>query len=116
MIRLTDRLERLRLGSVLIDLVLLIIAVTSLNAAAEHLPPPRFDVPQSIQINYLGYEVFDPPTDRPAWPAWGRPNLLWVALVVSALSLVRLGRGAGPAAAVGRGRSHGASSCWPGSA
>ena len=80
---------RVRLGSVLIDLVLSVIAATSLNAA-EHLPPPRFTVPQSTQINYLGYEVLDPPTAARV-AGWGRPNLLWVVLVVSGLSLYLIG-------------------------
>ncbi|MBP8918134.1 MAG: cytochrome c oxidase assembly protein [Micropruina sp.] len=97
-IRLVIRAERLRLLTVLIDVVLLIIAVASLNAA-EHLPPPRFDVPQSIQINYLGYEVFDPPTIARV-AGLGRPNLLWATLVVVALALygwgvVRVRRGGG---------------------
>lgn len=49
-------------------------------------------MPQSTQINYLGYEVLDPPTRRRARVAgWGRLNLLWVVLVVSGLSLYLIG-------------------------
>lgn len=88
-VRAVVRPVRLRLVTVLIDVALLIVAVTSLNAA-EHLPPPRFSVPQSIQINYLGYEVIDPPTAARV-AGLGRPNLLWVTIVVTGLALYAIG-------------------------
>lgn len=71
--------------SVLRD-VLLAVAYVALRAAANHLPPPRFLIPQSIQVNYLGYQVDLAPTmERIAM--LGRPNLLWIGLVVVALVL-----------------------------
>lgn len=57
---------------------------------ANHLAPPRFLVPQSTQVNYLGYEVDIPATiERLAGP--GRPNVLWVMLAVVALGTYALG-------------------------
>lgn len=84
-LRLVTRSSKVRLAGVLADVALLIVGVTSLNAA-EHLPPPRFTVPQTTQINYLGYEVLDPPT-LARLVGLGRPNLLWVVIVVVGLGL-----------------------------
>ena len=66
------------------DLALLILALAALTAA-RFLPPPRLLVPQSIQVNFLGYEVNDPAT-LARLLALGRPNLLWVVLSVSAIT------------------------------
>lgn len=73
------------LSSVARDVVLLILGLTSLTAAS-YLPPPRYLVPQNIQINYLGYEVNLPATLE-RLVSLGRPNLLWVALSVAAIGL-----------------------------
>ena len=74
--------DRLVAGAVR-DLVLLIGLITCLTAAT-HLPPPRFLLPQSIQVNYLGYEV-DVPATLERLVGLGRPNLLWVVLSLSAV-------------------------------
>lgn len=68
--------------SVLRDVVL-VVAYVALRSAANHLPPPRFLIPQSIQVNYLGYEVNVPAT-MANLAGLGRPNLLWVGLFVAA--------------------------------
>ncbi|MEA4943879.1 MAG: cytochrome c oxidase assembly protein [Propionicimonas sp.] len=61
-----------------------LIGLAACLTAAVHLPPPRFEVPQSAQVNYLGYEVNLPATlERLA--GLGRPNLLWLTLVVIAI-------------------------------
>ena len=100
-VRAIARSVRLRLTMVLIDMVLLMSAVAWVNAA-EHLQPPRFTEPQSTQINYLGYEVVDPPTlARVA--GLGRPNLLWLTIVLVGLTLYAVG--------VVRARRHGVA--WP---
>lgn len=52
--------------------------------AANHIPPPRFAVPQSTQVNYLGYEV-DVPATLERLAGLGRPNLLWILLTLVAL-------------------------------
>ncbi|MBK8447411.1 MAG: cytochrome c oxidase assembly protein [Micropruina sp.] len=88
-LRALVRPVRLRLVTALVDLVLLVIAVTSLNAA-EHLPPPRFMVPQSIQINYLGYEVLEP-ANLARVAGLGRPNLLWTVITITGLALYAVG-------------------------
>lgn len=78
-----------RYGSVVRDGVLA-VAYLALATAENHVPSPRFLVPQSIQINYLGYEVPDPVTlERLLGP--GRPNWLWVGL--SAVALIAYGLG-----------------------
>lgn len=66
--------------------VLIAVAFVALRAAANHLPPPRFLIPQSIQVNYLGYQV-DLPATMERIATLGRPNLLWIGLVVVALGL-----------------------------
>lgn len=65
--------------------VLIAIAYVTLRSAENHLPPPRFLIPQSIQVNYLGYQV-DIPATAARIAALGRPNLLWVGLTVLALA------------------------------
>lgn len=72
-------------GAVAWDVVLLIVGVACLTVA-EHLPAPRFGAPQTIQINYLGYEV-DVPATAERIAGLGRPNLLWLVLAVGAISL-----------------------------
>ena len=53
-------------------------------AAAAHIPPPRFLIPQTTQINYLGYEV-DIPATLERLAGLGRPNLLWLVLCLGAV-------------------------------
>ncbi|GAB3623088.1 cytochrome c oxidase assembly protein [Mariniluteicoccus endophyticus] len=63
------------------DLALGLVA-SAADVATAHMAPPRFLVPQtSAQINYLGYEVPNPPT-IPTLLAPGRPNLLLMTLVL----------------------------------
>lgn len=75
---------RRRIDSVARDVVCYVLATAALSAAA-HLPPPRFLVPQSSQVNYLGYEV-DVPATFERLAGLGRPNLLWVLLSVAAIA------------------------------
>ncbi len=70
--------------SVLPDAVV-VVAYAVLRTVANHLPPPRFFIPQSIQVNYLGYQV-DIPATAARIASLGRPNLLWVGLAVVALA------------------------------
>ncbi|SDB80631.1 putative copper resistance protein D [Raineyella antarctica] len=65
--------------------VLLMVAYAALRTAENHLPPPRFLIPQSIQVNYLGYQV-DIPATAARLASLGRPNLLWIGLAVIALA------------------------------
>lgn len=65
------------------DVVLLVVWL-ALVVAADHLAPPRFVIPQTIQINYLGYEV-NTPVSAARLFGLGRPNLLWVVLSLSAI-------------------------------
>ncbi len=65
--------------------VVILVGYTALLVAANHIPPPRFLVPQTIQINYLGYEV-DIPATVERLLSLGRPNLLWVVLSVVAVA------------------------------
>jgi len=76
--------RRFSLGSVVRDGVLL-VAWLALASAENHLPSPRFLVPQSIQINYLGYEM-PTPVDAARLLGPGRPNWLWVGLSLLALA------------------------------
>ena len=71
------------------DVILLILGLTSLTVAT-YVPPPRYLVPQSIQINYLGYEVNLPATLE-RLIGLGRPNLLWVVLATTAIGLYAWG-------------------------
>jgi putative copper resistance protein D len=71
--------------SVARDVILLIVGLTSLTAAS-YLPPPRYLVAQSIQINYLGYEMNVPATVA-RLAGLGRPNLLWLVLSAVAIGL-----------------------------
>jgi putative copper resistance protein D len=75
--------------SVARDVILLIVGLTSLTVAT-YLPPPRYLVPQSIQINYLGYEVNVPATVA-RLAGFGRPNLLWLVLSAAAIGLYTWG-------------------------
>ena len=65
--------------------VLLAVAYVACLAAENHVPPPRFLEPQNIMINYLGYQVQVGPTIA-RLVSLGRPNLLWVVIVVAAIS------------------------------
>lgn len=65
--------------------VALFVAWAGFAAAENHIPPPRFLEPQSIQINYLGYEVAVAPTVGRLL-GLARPNLLWVVIVVAAIA------------------------------
>ena len=84
--------------SVARDVTLLIVGVTCLTVAT-YLVPPRYLVPQSTQVNYLGYEVNAPATVA-RLAGLGRPNLLWLVLAVTATGLyiwgvVRVNRSGG---------------------
>ncbi|MFV0407471.1 MAG: cytochrome c oxidase assembly protein [Propioniciclava sp.] len=72
-----------------VDLVL-IIALLALQAAENHIPSPRFLEPQNTEINYLGY-IVDLPPSLARLLTWGRPNLLWVVIVVAAISAYVIG-------------------------
>ena len=75
-----------RAASVVLRDVVLVVAYAAFQTAAQHLPPPRFFVPQTIQENYLGYEMNVPVTlARLLGP--GRPNLLWIVLAVAAVAV-----------------------------
>lgn len=89
---------RRRVDSVARDVVLYILGTAALSAAA-HLPPPRFVIPQSSQVNYLGYDV-DVPATIARLAGLGRPNLLWVLLALGAIAaylwgMVRVRRAGG---------------------
>src|SRR5664280_2688176 len=75
--------------SVARDVMLLIVGLMSLTAAS-YLPPPRYLVPQSIQINYLGYEMNVPATVA-RLAGFGRPTLLWLVLSATAIGLYAWG-------------------------
>lgn len=75
------RLFRRHTGGLGLDVALGLIALGA-EAATAHIAPPRFLVRQeSIQINYLGYELPDPPTLARLF-APGRPNLLLATIIV----------------------------------
>lgn len=86
-------------AGVLVPDVVIAVAYLAFTAAATHIPPPRFLIPQSTQVNYLGYEVTIPATvERLA--GLGRPNLLWLVLCLTAigayaLAMVRVRRRGG---------------------
>ena len=67
-----------------------VVAYAAFITMATHIPPPRFFVPQSTQVNYLGYEV-DVPATFERLVGLGRPNLLWVLLAVSAIAAYAVG-------------------------
>ena len=72
-----------RITTVIPD-VMLIIAGLALASAENHVPSPRFGIPQNIQINYLGYEMNVPATIERLL-GLGRPNVLWVGLAAVAI-------------------------------
>ena len=85
-------------GSVARDLAVLVIGVAAITAST-HIPPPRFEIEQTIQINYLGYEV-DLPATLERLAGLGRPNLLWLMLCLTAIGtylwgMVRVHRSGG---------------------
>ncbi|HSN11753.1 MAG TPA: cytochrome c oxidase assembly protein, partial [Propionibacteriaceae bacterium] len=87
-----------RVGSLARDVVLLLLGLACLTAVT-YLTPPRFLVPQSTQVNYLGYEMNVPATIA-RLTGLGRPNVLWVVLASVAIGLyawgvVRVVRGGG---------------------
>lgn len=65
--------------------VAILVGYAAFLVAANHVPPPRFLVPQTIQVNYLGYEV-DIPATLERLLGLGRPNLLWVLLSVGSVA------------------------------
>ncbi|HET7722994.1 MAG TPA: cytochrome c oxidase assembly protein, partial [Propionibacteriaceae bacterium] len=67
------------------DVVLLVLGVASLTVVT-YLTPPRYLVPQSTQVNYLGYEMNVPATIA-RLTGLGRPNVLWVVLATVAVGL-----------------------------
>lgn len=76
-------------GSIGRDVVLAIAYLGTLTAE-NHIPTPRFLEPQSIMVNYLGYEVTLAPTIERLL-SLSRPNLLWVLIVVFALATYTIG-------------------------
>lgn len=74
-----------RVGSVARDAVLVVLGLTSLTVVT-YLTPPRYLVPQSTQVNYLGYEMNIPATIA-RLTGLGRPNVLWVVLATVAIGL-----------------------------
>ena len=72
-------------SSIARDLVLLVIGLTSLSTLAFFFPP-RYRVSQTIQVNYLGYEM-DAPATIARLVGFGRANLLWIALATVAVGL-----------------------------
>ena len=65
--------------------VVLLVAYEVFRTAANHIPPPRFQIPQSIQVNYLGYAMEIPVTFLEL-VSLGRPNLLWIVLTTVAVA------------------------------
>ena len=76
-------------GSIGRDAVLAVAYVACLSVE-NHIPTPRFLEPQSIMVNYLGYEVTVGPTIAKL-VTLGRPNMLWVAIVVFAIGTYLVG-------------------------
>jgi len=70
--------------------VVVLVGYAAFLVAANHIPPPRFLVPQTIQTNYLGYEV-DVPATLERLLSFGRPNLLWVLLSVGSVAAYQWG-------------------------
>lgn len=63
----------------------LLLGLVACVSAFTQLVPPRFAAPQSIQINFLGYEVNEPATIA-RLAGLGRPNLLWTVMVASGVA------------------------------
>lgn len=61
------------------------VAYLAALTAENHVPSPRFLEPQTVMINYLGYQVQVGPTIE-RLVSLGRPNLLWVVIVVAAIA------------------------------
>lgn len=78
------RAVHLRRGGAVGRDVALAVAYLACLTAENHVPSPRFLEPQTIMINYLGYQVQVGPTIE-RLVSLGRPNLLWVVIVVVAL-------------------------------
>lgn len=76
-------------GSLGRDVILAVAYVTAVTAE-NHVPTPRFLEPQSIMVNYLGYEVTVAPTIS-LLVSPGRPNLLWIGIATFALGSYALG-------------------------
>lgn len=66
------------------------ICFMAVQTAEAHIPSPRFFVPQSSQVNYLGYEVLVPPTIGRLL-GLGRPNLLWLVVAATAIGTYLVG-------------------------
>ena len=86
--RTPDRSSRL-VGTVVRDVAALVVGVAAITAFT-HIPPPRFEIEQTAQINYLGYEV-DLPATIERLAGLGRPNLLWVVLCLAAIGFYAWG-------------------------
>ncbi|MFT4295655.1 MAG: cytochrome c oxidase assembly protein [Micropruina sp.] len=63
-----------------------IILIAGVQAAQLQLVPPRFVAPQTINQNFLGFEVPDPPTLATVLLP-GRPNLLLTVVAIAAMAL-----------------------------
>lgn len=68
------------LASAVRDVAVGIVYVGFLSTA-NHIPTPRYLIPQSAQVNYLGYESPIPVTLERLLTL-GRPNFLWVGLAL----------------------------------
>jgi putative copper resistance protein D len=55
------------------------------TAGMTRIPPPQYFVPTSISQNFLGFDVFDPPSLTVLLTHW-RPNLLFAALGVAGIT------------------------------
>ncbi len=71
-------------GLALADAVIA-LAYVAIQTAEAHIPSPRYFLPQTTQINYLGYEVVDAPIIA-RLVGLGRPNVLWVTLALAAVA------------------------------
>lgn len=69
---------------------LLLLLLAGVSVVQSQLVPPRFREPQNPQVNFLGYEVPEPPSLL-ALVLPGRPNLLLVVLAAVMVALYLLG-------------------------
>lgn len=77
---------RLPRGSAATLARVLVVAIVGCQVAMIQLWPPRFLVPQSTQVNFLGFEVPTAPDVATLWLP-GRPNLLLTVVAITAIAL-----------------------------